>query len=161
MGPVPVVSLLLSAALATAAAPVRAQAPAGAPVVAARGAVVALSVPDIEASVAWYTQKLGLRLTARPANTDTVKVAILEGEGILVELIQHAQAAPKPAPADAPAQGIFKAGFFVADFDATLARLRERGVDIAYGPYPAKDGQRANVIIRDNAGNLLQLFEGK
>jgi hypothetical protein len=26
------------------------------------------------------------------------------------------------------------------------------------GPFPAHDGQRANVIIRDNAGNYLQLF---
>jgi hypothetical protein len=36
--------------------------------------------------------------------------------------------------------------------------LRTKGVQIAYGPYPAKTGQRANVIIRDIDGNLIQFF---
>jgi hypothetical protein len=27
-----------------------------------------------------------------------------------------------------------------------------------FGPYPARPGQRANVIVRDNAGNLIQCF---
>ena len=53
----------------------------------------------------------------------------------------------------------FKAGIIVDDLDATLARLRERGVPIASGPFPARDGQRANATIRDNAGNFIQLFE--
>lgn len=28
----------------------------------------------------------------------------------------------------------------------------------AYGPFPASASQRAKVIVRDNAGNLIQLF---
>jgi len=39
-----------------------------------------------------------------------------------------------------------------------LEVLRARWVDIAMGPFPARGGQRANVIVRDNAGNLIQLF---
>ena len=39
-----------------------------------------------------------------------------------------------------------------------LAALKARHVDIAYGPYPAQANQRANVIVRDNAGNLIQVF---
>ena len=54
--------------------------------------------------------------------------------------------------------GMVKAGMIVDDFDAALARLRERRVPIAFGPYPARAGQRANLILRDNAGNLIQLF---
>jgi catechol 2,3-dioxygenase-like lactoylglutathione lyase family enzyme len=154
-------SLLLVAGLVLAGGALRADAADPPPAQAARGSFVALSVPDLEASIAWYQDKLGVRLTSRPVDSATVKVAILEGEGLLVELIQHADAAAMPAPAQAPGQGIFKAGFFVEDFDAALARLRATGAQIAYGPYPAKDGQRANVIVRDNAGNLLQLFGPK
>jgi len=46
----------------------------------------------------------------------------------------------------------------VSDFDAALAKLRERGVPLAFGPFPAKGNQRANFAIRDNAGNLIQFF---
>ena len=54
--------------------------------------------------------------------------------------------------------GIFKAGVIVEDFDRMLAALKARQLEIAYGPYPARANQRANVIVRDNAGNLLQFF---
>ncbi|MGH7471231.1 MAG: VOC family protein [Longimicrobiales bacterium] len=52
----------------------------------------------------------------------------------------------------------FKAGIVVDDYDRTLATLRERGVSIVIGPFPARDGQRANVIIRDEAG-ICRFFE--
>ena len=45
-----------------------------------------------------------------------------------------------------------------SDFEKTLSTLKERGTDIAFGPFPARPGQRANVIVRDNAGNLIQFF---
>jgi hypothetical protein len=54
--------------------------------------------------------------------------------------------------------GYFKAGIVVDDYDTTLEALRARGVEIAMGPFPARPGQRANVIVRDNAGNLIQFF---
>ena len=123
----------------------------------ANGAFLALSVPDLEASVAWYRDKLGLEVVERPATGD-VKVAILEGGGLIVELIQHGDAKAR-ANADAFLQhGIFKSGVIVDDFDALVALLREKKVDIAYGPYPAKGKQRGNLIVRDNAGNLIQFF---
>ena len=46
----------------------------------------------------------------------------------------------------------------MTDFDKTLAILKARNVPIAFGPFPARPNQRANVIIRDNAGNLMQFF---
>ena len=54
--------------------------------------------------------------------------------------------------------GLFKAGVVVDDFDKTLATLRSRGVEFAFGPFPARPNQRANVLIKDNAGNLIQIF---
>ena len=43
-------------------------------------------------------------------------------------------------------------------FDSVVSQLRARGVEIAFGPFPARENQRANVLIRDNAGNLIQIF---
>jgi hypothetical protein len=54
--------------------------------------------------------------------------------------------------------GISKVGVIVDDFDGTLATLKARGVEIYIGPFPARNGQRANVIVKDNAGNLIQFF---
>ena len=129
----------------------------------ATGAFFALSVADIDASVKWYSDKLGMKVTMREPNTNGAAVAVLEGDGLIVELIQHDAA--KPLNSAAPnvkdplyVHGIFKVGVIVSDFEKTLSTLKARNVEIAFGPYPARPGQRANVIVRDNAGNLIQLF---
>ena len=49
----------------------------------------------------------------------------------------------------------------VDDLEKTLAALKARGVEVAMGPFPAKDNVLANVIVRDNAGNLIQFFGKK
>jgi len=133
------------------------------PVFTTRGAFVALSVADLEASTKWYSEKLGLTVVMRPPKQDKSSVAVLEGNGLIVELLQRDDAAPlrQVAPsleASYQVHGIFKAGLIVDDFDKTLAVLRSRGVEIAIGPFPATATQRANVIVKDNAGNLLQFF---
>ena len=127
------------------------------------GAFFALSVADLAASRDWYREKLGLDVVMEAPPRSGAQVAVLEGGGLIVELLQLDQARPlgTVAPGVTSPQlvhGIFKAGMIVKDLGATLARLRERGVEIAFGPYPASDTQRANAIVRDNAGNLIQLF---
>jgi catechol 2,3-dioxygenase-like lactoylglutathione lyase family enzyme len=117
------------------------------PVIAVSGATFALSVADLVASERWYTEKLGLEVSMRVPGT----VVVLQGGGLSVELIHSDGAVPLrsviPSARDATAVfGIFKVGVIVADFDGTLATLRARGVEIAY------------VIVRDNAGNLIQVF---
>jgi hypothetical protein len=90
------------------------------------------------------------------------ETGVLEGGGLIVELIQNDDA--KPA-SDAPGasdptlvHGIVKVGIVVADLHETLALLQARGVEIAMGPFPARGNQRSNALIRDNSGNLIQLF---
>ena len=129
----------------------------------ATGAFIALSVPDVAASARWYREKLGLRVVLEPPKAGDVTAVILEGGGLLVELIQHDAA--KPLGTVAPGvrggvyvHGYFKAGLLVEDFDRTIAALRARGIEIAYGPYPKSATQWANAIIRDNAGNLIQFL---
>jgi catechol 2,3-dioxygenase-like lactoylglutathione lyase family enzyme len=127
------------------------------------GAFFALSVADLRASSQWYSEKLGLRIVTEIPKRDKAAVVILEGGGLLVELMQLDGALPlsKVSPSLEGAQsvhGIFKVGLIVEDFESTIAKLRSRGVEIAYGPFPPRGNQRANVIVRDNSGNLIQFF---
>jgi catechol 2,3-dioxygenase-like lactoylglutathione lyase family enzyme len=136
-----------------------AESPVAPPPFRTTGAFFALSVPDLEASRDWYMEKLGLAVVLEPPPYQDIRTLVLEGGGLTVELIHSRSAQPTPGGGD-PTQrhGFFKAGVFVGDLDHTLARLRERGVSVAFGPFPSKDGQPANVAIRDNAGNLIQFF---
>lgn len=124
-----------------------------------QGTFFALSVADLVASTTWYEEKLGLQVVLRSSPTDRSKVAVLEGGGLMVELVEES-GATRRASATNPAavHGFFKAGLVVEDLQATLSVLRTRGVEVAYGPYPATPTQRSNAIIRDNSGNLIQLF---
>jgi uncharacterized protein YciI len=128
------------------------------PDVPARGAFFALSVADARASAAWYQDLLGLHVTLETPKRDGVSVIVLEGEGLIVELIQHDEAMALPGSDPIRVHGFVKAGIIVDDFDAMVAKIRERKVPIVAGPFPKRDGQRANVIVRDNAGNMLQFF---
>jgi catechol 2,3-dioxygenase-like lactoylglutathione lyase family enzyme len=118
------------------------------------GGFVAISVPDLRASATWYSEKLGLKVVMEAPQRNTAAAVVLEGGGFIVELIQRNDA----VPATEVVHGITKAGIIVENLDSLLTTLRLRGVEIAYGPFPAQENQRANVIVRDNAGNLLQFF---
>jgi catechol 2,3-dioxygenase-like lactoylglutathione lyase family enzyme len=123
----------------------------------ARGAFFALSVSDIGASERWYTEKLGLTVFMRVPKTGQSTVVGLAGGGLIVELIQLDSATPAKKDAELT-HGIFKVGFIVDSLDKTVALLKARHVDIVLGPFPARQNAIANVIIRDNAGNLIQLY---
>jgi catechol 2,3-dioxygenase-like lactoylglutathione lyase family enzyme len=141
------------------------------PVLAARG-YLAFSVVDIDASVKWYTEKLGLRTLFYAPRTEAVhaSAAFLQGGGLFVELVQVDGATDLSRylpPAEIAAgggrqfiHGIFKAGIVVDDFDQAVATLHARGVEIVDGPVPTKRDQPANVTIRDNAGNRIPLLDG-
>lgn len=133
------------------------------PFAATHGAFIGISVGDLDASVQWYAEKLGLSVILRPPKIDKSTAVILQGGGLTVELMHHddAVALATAAPSitrNFMVHGIFKAGIIVDDFDQAMATLRERGVTIAIGPFPAHGGQPANAIIRDNEGNFLQIF---
>jgi catechol 2,3-dioxygenase-like lactoylglutathione lyase family enzyme len=130
------------------------------------GAFIGVSVHDLEASVAWYAEKFGLAVVARPPRVESSTAVILEGGGLMVELMKHDDAVPLKTAAPAITRnylvhGIFKSGIIVADFAAAMTELKARGVQIAVGPVPATQGQRAYAIVRDNSGNFIQVFGAK
>ena len=129
----------------------------------ATGSFFALTVDSLDAATRWYEEKLGLRVVLRVLRGAHPGVVVLEGDGLMVELLEEVGA---PDPDRRPPgrgmgpreSGLFKAGFFVEDFDGTIATLRARGVRIAIGPFPARRDQRANAIFEDHAGNLVQVL---
>lgn len=136
-----------------------AQAAGNGPFATARGGFFALSVRDLAASVKWYTETLGLKSVMTVPRTGKIAgVAALEGDGVLVELIQHDDASARSGTAPELTHGIAKAGVIVGDFDRTVAALRARGVAITSGPYPARPAMRANLMFRDNEGNCIQVL---
>lgn len=127
------------------------------------GAFFAVSVADLDASVAWYRETLELTPTRLPGS-DTVRVALLQGDGVIVELIEHGDAVTLEEPLPSAdrrylVHGLFKAGFFVADLDATVTRLRERGARFRGEVFQDAVLGARSILLLDNSGNVLQLFE--
>ena len=133
------------------------------------GTFFGLSVADRAASARWYSEKLGLEVVMEVPGEGSVPggngpgMTLLQGGGLTVELVDEKEA--KPLGTVAPGvrgalfvHGIFKVGFVVEDFEATLEGVRSRGVEIALGPFAARPDQRENFLIRDNAGNYIQIF---
>jgi catechol 2,3-dioxygenase-like lactoylglutathione lyase family enzyme len=133
------------------------------PLATVRGAFIGVSVGDLDASVKWYAEKLGLSVIMRPPKIEKSTAVILQGGGLTVELMHHDDAVPLRTAAPTInrnylVHGIFKSGIFVDDFDKAISGLKERGVPIAMGPFPARADQPANAMIRDNEGNFIQIF---
>jgi predicted lactoylglutathione lyase len=59
------------------------------PFASTHGAFFALSVADIDSSVKWYSEKLGLAVVMRSPKQDKASAGVLEGSGLTVELVKH------------------------------------------------------------------------
>lgn len=120
-------------------------------------AFVALSVPDLDASIRWYGDLFGLTVQTRFGD-GPVRGVILAGSGLTIELIDDERVVTRPAagPQDPPAHGVFKAMLYVDSLSAVLNVLRTRGIQLV-GHWP--QSQPPNLMIRDPDGNLLQFTE--
>ena len=140
-----------------------ASADVGPPFTAVGSTFLALSVANMATMSAWYREKLGMRAIFHIPKRDGSEVMVLQGAGLIVELVARDGSSPLRAIApsvthDVQVHGLFKVGFFVDDFDRAVAALRERGITIAFGPFPVRPDQPANVGFRDAEGNLFQMF---
>ena len=123
-----------------------------------------ISVPDLEASIAWYHDMLGFSLEQRFA-IDAVpfKAAFLRRGDFRIELFEVTGASPLPAGRRYPNEDLRTHGtkhvaFVVQDVRAVFAELKRRGVDIAMDVFIV-EGIGPGGFIRDNAGNLIELLE--
>ena len=126
---------------------------------------VALSVPNIAESIAWYEKMLGFKGTVRPGQPGArQQVADLRRGNITIELFQVTDAAPLPESRKNPSEdfrthGVKHFGFEVKNLPAVLAELKAKGVKMAFDlrVTPTEDF----AFISDNAGNAIELIEHK
>jgi methylmalonyl-CoA/ethylmalonyl-CoA epimerase len=127
---------------------------------------VALSVPNIAESIAWYEKMLGFKGTVRGQPNPNARqiVADLRRGDITIELFQVADAAPLPESRKNPSEdfrthGVKHFGFEVKNLPAVLAELKAKGVKMAFEMRDAPTERFA--FISDNAGNAIELIEHK
>lgn len=115
---------------------------------------VGIMVSDLDRSVAWYTQVLGLELRHRIRLNENTELAFLVAGGCEIELVH------KTGPFTSPKDGIVNhVCFRVADIEGALAHLKGRGVELLNTEpvaVPALKGRIAFFLGPD--GEKLELF---
>ena len=126
---------------------------------------VALSVPNIAETIAWYEKMLGFKGTVRGGQPGArQQVADLRRGNITIELFQLPDAAPLPESRKNPSEdfrthGVKHFGFEVKNLAAVLAELKAKGVKMAFEMRDTPT--TAFAFISDNAGNAIELIEHK
>ena len=122
---------------------------------------VAITVADVDATIAWYERVLG----AEPLHLDLwqagkLPIALLQVGGSRLSV--HPATAPAAPHADVPTPGSADLCFrFDGPVAEILALLDAAGVAVVDGPVPrpASNGQSGtSVYFRDLDGNLLELL---
>lgn len=122
-----------------------------------------ISVPDLDASIAWYRDMLGFTLEKRLLIEGlSASVAFLRHGNFFIELFEIKDAEPLPEGRSYPNQDIQTHGtkhiaFAVDDVREYINSLKKRGVDIAMDVNMMEG--KAMAFIRDNAGNLIEVVE--
>lgn len=101
-------------------------------------------VTDLEASIVFYRDTLGLPLVSRDY------VARFDLDGVLIELV------PVPPGCVVPGNGNARLCFEVSDMDETLELMHARGIHTSHIK-EKRDGRLA--FFRDPDGNELSLWE--
>jgi methylmalonyl-CoA/ethylmalonyl-CoA epimerase len=121
-----------------------------------------VSVPDLEAAIAWYGRVLGFDVEKRfyieAARSHT---AMLRKGPLRFEIFEVEGAAPLPddrrfPPRDVETHGNKHVAFRIGDLDAFLAEMEEKAVDIAM---VVREAFGKGCFIRDPAGNLIEFVE--
>jgi catechol 2,3-dioxygenase-like lactoylglutathione lyase family enzyme len=121
-----------------------------------------VSVPNIEAAIAWYDTVLGFKVEKRfPIPSIPAEVAMLKNGPLRIEIFYVPGAKPLPAERRTPDTDLLTHGnkhvsFAVRDVRSFADELRRRGADIVW---VREMPQGSNIFIRDNAGNLIEFVQ--
>jgi methylmalonyl-CoA/ethylmalonyl-CoA epimerase len=121
-----------------------------------------ISVPDLDAAIAWWRGKLGFEVEHRfDIAAIPAKIAMLRNGPLRMELFEVPGARVLPAErrepdSDLRTHGNKHVSFAIDDVDTFAQALRARGVDIVW---VRKMAHGSNIFIRDNAGNLIEFVQ--
>lgn len=124
----------------------------------------AISVPNLEETLTWYEKVFGFKVFDRSEIPGAgIKVSHMIGKGFVLEVFepQNANALPedrKTPNLDLMTHGNKHISFGVPDGRAAKAQLEALGVEIVM---VAEVDNTYGLFIRDNTGNLIEIFEEK
>jgi catechol 2,3-dioxygenase-like lactoylglutathione lyase family enzyme len=122
-----------------------------------------VSVPDLDRSLAWYCEALGLRPGFRfELPPIGLRGAFALGEGSTgVELLEMAGAVPGAPKTDPPSanaiHGVNHVCFQVADLDAAYDRVIASGAVAVWDPRDSPEPGMRMAYVTDPDGNLIEL----
>ncbi|MBU6267032.1 MAG: VOC family protein [Sphingomonadales bacterium] len=121
-----------------------------------------VSVPSLAQAIDWYGRVLGFVLEREfvipPARA---KAAMIRKGPLRFELFEPEDGAPLPEgrshpPSDIRTHGNKHVAFCIADLDAFIAEMGQKGVDV---PFVVREAFGKGCFIRDCAGNLIEFVE--
>lgn len=121
-----------------------------------------VSVPSLEAAIAWYCDVLGFAVEKRfHIAAAGAEVAMLRRGALRFELFEVAGAKPLPEerrhpPSDLETHGNKHLAFRIDDLESFLDVMQERGADIAF---VVRESFGRSCFLRDCAGNLIEFVE--
>jgi methylmalonyl-CoA/ethylmalonyl-CoA epimerase len=121
-----------------------------------------VSVPDLDAAIAWWRNVLGFELAKRfSIATIPAEVAMMQNGPLHIELFEVPGAKSLPEERRMPDTDVHTHGnkhvaFAVHSAREFAAELARRGADIVW---VKEMPHGSNIFIRDNAGNLVEFVE--
>lgn len=124
---------------------------------------VGVAVPDLDASIAWYSEHLGMESTHEETNEEQgVREAMLSvvgapSGGTVLQLVSPLdEKSPIAKFIDRSGPGLQQLAYRVSDIEAISALLRDQGVRLLYdAPRHGTANSRINFIHPKDAGGVL------
>lgn len=124
---------------------------------------IAISTPNQERMINWYTEVLGFRLVEKSEGAGDIKLAIIEKDGIQIDLIQPLKIQPLAKPQNPPMHletpGIRNLVFWVDDLKAAEASLKAKKVPLLFESFYVEGIKTTISAFRDPDGNLVALWQ--
>ena len=117
-----------------------------------------LNVSDLDRSIKFYTENLGLKFVSRrEIKQNNAEIAFLKDEGCgAIELTNW-----RDKKTLTEGDNFDHIAFGVDEVEATIKQLREKGVTIAMEPYSLQGSSSKIAFIKDPDGNWLELIQMK
>ena len=113
-------------------------------------------VNDVNASIEFYTERLGFKLEMHPAPS-FAEISRGDTHIYLTEPFRVGGGAPTPSGEQQVPGGWNRIHLVVADLDGTVAKLREEGCRFRNAVVQGVGGKQ--ILLEDPSGNLVELFQ--